>query len=169
MIKSLCSITMKKHKYLFIIILLFSIPVYADDFDEMFEFFGLDNNVTSIPPREKVFNENIDLNINVRLKKVTYSQNNIQFYFTLQNKEINEINFYINPESIIIINGKDEKLQVKGEPFSKIISKDLDYFSVVGVEETEISEIYNITLPIEFGNVKMEGNINFIFKNISIK
>lgn len=169
MIKSLCSITMKKHKYLFIIILLFSIPVYADDFDEMFEFFGLDNNVTSIPPREKVFNENTDFNINVRLKKVIYSQNNIQFDFTLQNKEISDINFYINPGSIIIKNGKDEQIQIKGEPFSKIISKDLDYFSVVGVEESELSDIYNITLPIEFSNVKMVGNINFIFSNISIK
>ena len=160
---------MKINKYLFIFILAIAFPVYADDFDEMFEFFGLDNNITSIPPREKVFNENTDLNINVRLKKITYSQNNIQFDFTLQNKEINDIIFNINPESIIIINGKGEKLQIKGEPFSKIISKDLDYFSVVGIEESEIYDTYNITLPIEFSNVKMVGNINFIFSNISIK
>lgn len=160
---------MKINKYLFIFILGFAFPVYADDFDEMFEFFGLDNNITSIPPREKVFNENTDCNINVRLKKVTYSQKNIQFDFTLQNKEINDIIFNINPESIIIINGMGEKLQVKGEPFSKIISKDLDYFSVVGVEESELSDIYNITLPIELDNAKVCGNMNFIFKNISIK
>ena len=160
---------MKIGRYLILFILTISLPVYADDFDEMFEFFGLDNNITSIPPREKVFNENTDLNINVRLKKVTYSQNNIQFDFTLQNKEIHDIIFNINPKSIIIINGKGEKLQVKGESFSKIISKDLDYFSVVGIEEREISDLYKIKLPIEFCNVKMEGNINFIFKNISIK
>ena len=160
---------MKIGKYLFIFILGFSLPVYADVFDEMFEFFGLGDNITSVPPREKVFNENTDLNINVRLKKVIYSQNNIQFDFTIQNKEISDINFYINPESIIIKNGNDEKLQIKGESFSKIISKDLDYFSIVGVEETELSDSYNIILPIEFSNEKMEGNINFIFKNISIK
>lgn len=160
---------MRIGKYLLIFIMSFALPVYADDFDEMFEFFGLGDKITSIPPRERVFNDNTDHNINIRLKKVTYSQNNIQFDFTIQNKEISDTNFYINPDSIIIKNGKNEKIQIKGEEFSKIITKDLDYFSVVGVEEKEISDTYNITLPIKFDNVKMEGNINFIFKNISIK
>lgn len=160
---------MKIGKYLFIFLLGLSLPVYADDFDEMFEFFGLGDKITSIPPREKIFNDNTDLNVNIRLKRVAYSQNNIQFDFIIQNKENSDINFTINIDSIIIKNGKDEKLQIKGENFSKLISKDLDYFSIIGVEESEISDTYNIALPIKLYNAKMEGNLDFIFKNISIK
>ena len=143
--------------------------IFADDFDEMFEFFGLGDKVTSVPPKEKVFNENTDFNISVRLKKLTYSQNNLQFDFTIQNKENNDMECIINMESIIIKNEKDKILKLVGENFSKNINKDLDYFSVIALEDQELSDFYEMIVPIEFNNTKIAGKINFLFNNISIK
>ena len=138
--------------------------------DSGIDYIGLDGNIkTSNTAHEMISNVSYPINLLVKLKRIIYDNNIITFDFFIQNKEPYEFFFKISPESIGIFNVEGDKLIPKMDSLEFSITKDLEYFSVIVEEDSDIKDSYKILLPIEFKSKNINGILNFFFKDITIK
>lgn len=168
--------------FLFLISLINFQSIKADIFDDILNFgnsvviddgidyLELDNNIVSSQKADEIYpNISYPINLLVKLKRVSYVDNQINFDFFIQNKENIDILFKILPEKITVYNIEGDKLLPQGDPIETSVNKDLEYFSFVVYDESKNIDKYKILLPIEFQSTNMSGIINFLFNDISIK